>query len=139
MVIEARKRHLIPQKFTSILAANPSLWDEITEACCHGTFSDALDDYLDATEGSCALGELNPVRAERVAHRRSGCGTGISGDPLAMEWFARDERNCSGKCVLDFVQAPAHSHWRSQMWGCSSFRLVPQPQTPATFGPRIFE
>lgn len=39
----------------TFLAANPPPWDDITEACYHGQFSDKLDEYLDAAHGSCAL------------------------------------------------------------------------------------
>ena len=39
----------------AFLAANPSPWDEITEAYYHGPFSDEPDEYLDAAHGSCAL------------------------------------------------------------------------------------
>jgi hypothetical protein len=33
----------------AFLAANPPPWDDITEACYHGSFSDKLDEHLDDT------------------------------------------------------------------------------------------
>lgn len=53
----------LPQEFLerwfaereAFLRANPPPWDEATEACYHGRFSDALDEHLDAAHGCCAL------------------------------------------------------------------------------------
>ena len=39
----------------AFLAANPPPWDDLTEACYHGPFSDKLDEHLDAAHGSCAV------------------------------------------------------------------------------------
>ncbi len=39
----------------AFLTANPPPWDELTEACYHGPFSDKLDEHLAAAHGSCAL------------------------------------------------------------------------------------
>jgi hypothetical protein len=39
----------------AFLAANPPPWDDLTEACYHGPFSDKLDEHLDAAHGSCVL------------------------------------------------------------------------------------
>ncbi|MCB1227279.1 MAG: transposase, partial [Verrucomicrobiales bacterium] len=47
-----------PEHFSTVkadLAANPSPWDEATEACYHGKFSDKLDEFLDAAHGSRSL------------------------------------------------------------------------------------
>lgn len=54
----------------SFLAANPPPWDEITEACYHGRFSDALDEHLDAAQGCCALRQSRVARivADRLHH-----------------------------------------------------------------------
>jgi hypothetical protein len=54
----------------AFLAANPPPWDDITEACYHGQFSDKLDEHLDAAHGSCALREphLAPIVADRLHH-----------------------------------------------------------------------
>ena len=41
----------------AFLAANPPPWDDLTEACYHGPFSDKLNEPLDAAHGSCALRE----------------------------------------------------------------------------------
>jgi putative transposase len=41
----------------AFLAANPPPWDDLTEACDHGPFSDKLDERLDAEHGSYALRE----------------------------------------------------------------------------------
>lgn len=46
----------------AFLAANPPPWDDLTEACYHGPFSDKLDEHLDAAHGSCALREPRLVR-----------------------------------------------------------------------------
>lgn len=46
----------------AFLAANPLPWDEATETCYHGRFSDTLDEHLDAAHGCCAL------RDASVAH-----------------------------------------------------------------------
>ncbi len=51
----------------AFLAANPPPWDDITEACDHGQFSDKLDEHLDAAHGSCAL--RDPHVAQIVADR----------------------------------------------------------------------
>ena len=51
----------------AFLAANPPPWDDITEACYHGQFSDKLDEHLDAAHGSCAL--RDPCLAQIVADR----------------------------------------------------------------------
>jgi hypothetical protein len=45
------------QSRDAFLAANPPPWDDLTEACYHGPFSDKLDEHLDAPHGSCALRE----------------------------------------------------------------------------------
>ena len=52
------------------LAANPPPWDDITETCYHGRFSDKLDEHLDAAHGSCALREprLAQIVADRLQH-----------------------------------------------------------------------
>ena len=52
------------------LAANPPPWDEVTEACYHGRFSDALDECLDAAHGSCALRQsrVAQIVADRLHH-----------------------------------------------------------------------
>ena len=39
----------------AFLAANTPPWDDITETCYHGQFSDKLDEHLDTAHGSCAL------------------------------------------------------------------------------------
>lgn len=54
----------------AFLAANPPPWDEITEACYHGQFSDKLDEHLDAAHGSCVLREprLAQIVADRLHH-----------------------------------------------------------------------
>ena len=39
----------------AFLAANPPAWDDLTEACYHGPFSNKLDEHLAAAHGSCAL------------------------------------------------------------------------------------
>ena len=54
----------------AFLAANPPPWDEITEACYHGRFSDALDECLDAAHGSCALRQsrVAQIVADRLHH-----------------------------------------------------------------------
>lgn len=39
----------------TFLAVNPPPWDDMTEACYHGQFSDKLDEHLDAAHCSCAL------------------------------------------------------------------------------------
>ena len=51
-------------------AANPPPWDDITEACYHGPFSDKLDEHLDAEQGSCALRDprLAQIVADRLHH-----------------------------------------------------------------------
>jgi hypothetical protein len=38
----------------AFLAANPTPWDDLTEGCYHGPFSDKLDEHLAAAYGSCA-------------------------------------------------------------------------------------
>jgi REP-associated tyrosine transposase len=52
------------------LAANPLPWDDITQACYHGQFSDKLDEYLDTGHGTCALREplIAQILAERFHH-----------------------------------------------------------------------
>jgi hypothetical protein len=54
----------------AFLAANPPPWDDITEACYHGQFSDKLDEHLDAAHGSCALRDprLAQIVADRLHH-----------------------------------------------------------------------
>jgi|LakMenEpi03Aug12_release.lakeMendotaPanAssembly.Ray.scaffolds.fasta_scaffold336040_2 REP element-mobilizing transposase RayT len=54
----------------AFLAANPPPWDDITEACYHGQFSDKLDEHLDAAHGSCALRDprLAQIVADRLQH-----------------------------------------------------------------------
>ena len=49
----------------AFMAANPSPWDNLTEARYHSQFSDKLDEHLDAAHGSCALSE--PRLAQIVA------------------------------------------------------------------------
>jgi hypothetical protein len=39
----------------AFLAANPPPWDDLTEACDHGPFSDKLGEPLAAAHGPCAL------------------------------------------------------------------------------------
>ncbi len=51
----------------AFLAANPPPWDDVTEACYQGQFSDKLDEYLDAAHGYCAL--RDPRLAQIVAYR----------------------------------------------------------------------
>lgn len=50
--------------------ANPLPWDDITESCYHGQFSDKLDEPLDAAHGSCALRDprLAQILANRLHH-----------------------------------------------------------------------
>lgn len=52
------------------LLNNPLPWDEITEACYHGLFSDKLDEALDAGHGSCALRDqqMAKIVQERLHH-----------------------------------------------------------------------
>ncbi len=54
----------------AFLAANPPAWDDLTEACYHGPFSEMLDEHLDTAHGSCALREprLARIVAERLHH-----------------------------------------------------------------------
>ena len=40
----------------TFLAANPPPWDDLTEACYHGPFSDKLDEHLDIDEDICDVG-----------------------------------------------------------------------------------
>ena len=49
-------------------AANPPPWDDITEACYHGPFSDKLDEPLAAAHGSCAL--RDPRLARQMKERQ---------------------------------------------------------------------
>ncbi len=51
-------------------AANPPPWDEITEACYHGLFSEQLDEHLDSGLGCCALREpsIAQVVVDRLHH-----------------------------------------------------------------------
>ncbi len=49
------------------LLNNPLPWDEITEACYHGLFSDKLDEALDAGHGGCVL--RDPRIAQIVKER----------------------------------------------------------------------
>ena len=49
------------------LLDNPQPWDEITEACYHGRFSDKLDEALDAGHGCSAL--RDPLIAQIVQER----------------------------------------------------------------------
>ncbi len=54
----------------AFLAANPLPWDDITEACYHGQFTDKLDEHLDAAHGSCAVRDpgLAQIVADRLHH-----------------------------------------------------------------------
>lgn len=54
----------------AFLAANPPPWDDITEACYHGLFSDKIGEHLDAAHGSCALRDphLAQIVADRLHH-----------------------------------------------------------------------
>lgn len=54
----------------TFFAANPPPWDDLTEACYHGPFSDKLDEPLDAAHGSCALHDprLAQIVADRLHH-----------------------------------------------------------------------
>ena len=63
----------------AFLTANLPPWDDLTEACYHGQFSDKLDEPLAAAHGSCALREyfIPPRRSQTVttsllitSHRR---------------------------------------------------------------------
>ena len=54
----------------AFLVANPPPWDEVTEACYHGRFSDALNECLDAAHGSCVLRQsrVAQIVADRLHH-----------------------------------------------------------------------
>jgi len=54
----------------AFFAANPPPWDDITEACYHGQFSDKLDEHLDAAHGSFALRDprLAQIVPDRLHH-----------------------------------------------------------------------
>jgi REP element-mobilizing transposase RayT len=49
---------------------HPRPWDEITEACYHGLFSDRLDEHLDAAHGCCAMRQPGIARVvvDRLHH-----------------------------------------------------------------------
>jgi REP element-mobilizing transposase RayT len=50
--------------------AHPPPWDEITEACYHGLFSERLDEHLDSGSGCCALRDrqIAQVVVDRLHH-----------------------------------------------------------------------
>ena len=53
-----------------VATTSPPRWDDITESCYHGQFSDKLDEHLDAAHGSCTLRapRLAPIVADRLHH-----------------------------------------------------------------------
>jgi len=56
-----------------VATTSPPRWDDITESCYHGQFSDKLDEHLDAAHGSCAkFGGLRIEDSDLASHEIGG-------------------------------------------------------------------